>query len=105
MNRSVADALQVEKKLGDLAWENRSEFQRPQNVVERRDARWQESVTSCHIFCDEFAELTEFDQCRRRVVKEIAFGKRAKARETLVLRGEKAEVAGDPNSAKLYAFS
>jgi hypothetical protein len=52
-----------------------------------------------------FGQLAKLDQGRRRIVKKIAFGHRAEASETLVLRGKKVEVAGDPHHNAKYLFA
>src|SRR6266404_7637507 len=104
MHRGIANLLQVKEKFRYFAWKNRSDSKDTQYIIERRGARWQQPVAGCHLFCDEFAKLTEFDQCRRRVVEEIAFGKRAEAGKTLVLRGEKAEIAGNPHRGPNYTL-
>jgi hypothetical protein len=53
-------------------------------------------MASCNILCGKFSELPQFDKGRRRIVEEIAFGKRTETREPLIVRCKEIEVAAYP---------
>src|SRR4051794_38372146 len=91
----------MEEEIGDLARQDRLDPKGAQHLIKGDRTLRQQAMTCRNLLCEEFSELPQLDQGRGSVIEEITLSQCAEPRKTLVLHGEKIEIAGSPHRGSM----